>query len=404
MLLQCKRKHTSEHWYLTFAITAGVAAKQPSAAIELRYKIQFWEEAQSGQGMSDRKINEKEKAGLLTLARSCEDHAPSDQVEKMAKNLCRRIEAVPLTKSAASRLEKLLRDSLEAMQTGQENTAVLLLQRSFEIWMTSASEKKEEAAGRKGIMGIIKWVGNLLTGNKESGTEAGMVSAELEKAQAQMIELQNRISSLYDKHSSRMKELEQLAAGCAGHAKDSDKYKRTRIQARPLMAEVTSLESEIEKTAKLLEQNIRYRSLLKEGQTNFELQKYLPDKAKSQAVMSMITENAEQLQGDLQDMNDSLGENERRMKDAANMGTSSREEEDLFDRLAAEAGKEAEKPETGPEIFTGTVKPVPADTDESAGTPAQTAAAAEGMPSGPVRTDPAPGQAEESNPAEVFDS
>ena len=74
-------------------------------------------------GTGKKGISSEEKADLRRLARFCEDHAPTDDLERMGRNIYRQMDTLSLTVKQAGEIKTLLREALAAMDTGQTNPA-----------------------------------------------------------------------------------------------------------------------------------------------------------------------------------------------------------------------------------------------------------------------------------------
>ena len=273
-----------------------------------------------------KEISLKEKQELLTTARSCEDHAPTDELERMGRNLYRQIEPLSLTKDQTDKLKKVLQEARSAMDSGQNHTAEYLLREAPGIWKKTESSAEVDKSTECGTMqntgrtflGRLKSVFSGSRSESQDDPEVGLVRSEYVQAEKQMYALQDKISGLYKRHEARLKELQQMADECAAFSVESSGYQMAKLRAMPVMAEIKNLENQINQAAGILKQNIQYCSMLQAGTMNFELKKFIPDTAKVQAVMDLITDTAADLYEDLNEMDEALTEHEQAIEKARN--------------------------------------------------------------------------------------
>lgn len=146
-----------------------------------------------------------------------------------------------------------------------------------------------------------------------------------------------------------MAEYEQKLKACVGCPADSYEYKISRQQAQSLRKKIADTEREIRLYASLLQKNEAYHSMLKSGETAFELRDYMPDPAEADLLMKKIAEETQDIAEDIRSFGktvDMCGQ----MLDMAEPADVFMEDEE-FDRMVQKHRKEAGKnhPEESPE-------------------------------------------------------
>ena len=269
------------------------------------------------------------------LAR-CEDRACDAQWEARFRRLKRKFEgiAVPSSDFCAEVLE-VIGELKPLMEKKQLQMAEIYVMRLEALAETAGRQERQDNR-----MGLLAKIGSLLGGKKDD-PEGELLRTQTEDAKQKIFQLQKKIAEISEERSGLMAEFEQKLKECAGCPADSYEYKLTRQQAQSLRKRIGDLENELKLYASLLQKNEAYHSMLKNGETAFELRNYMPDSAEADLLMQKIAEETQDIAAEIASFGESV-ENYGGMLDAANPSDVFGEDPE-FDRKVQEMREEARK-------------------------------------------------------------
>lgn len=247
-----------------------------------------------------KKKPERQREELLTLAEACQDRCIRTDLEEVCRGIRFRILQWDGNEAEYDRMRGVLADSLSLLDDRRMYEAELNLK---SLKHPAAGGRTEEPGG--GSMGLIgKLKGKLV--KREEEAQGAIMDGEEREAEARIREIERRIAALYDRHAAMLAQFERNVKRCAGLDRKSPAYQQLRQQALMLLPRIKSTEKQLTLYAQQLENSSRYQALVELGRSTFELQKYMPDASRTEAVMQMVSRDLQDLTDEISDMRGSL--------------------------------------------------------------------------------------------------
>lgn len=283
------------------------------------------------------KKGKQDQEELLALLLECQDRCLKTDLESVCKEIRRNIDGNVFGKDSIRDLRSILGEAREELKRRNLNTAGVCLDRAF--WLSRAAEAGKAGDWRMGLFGRIKEI----AGRHEQDSQTKMLGLEGKEAEQRVYELEKKIASLYDSHSELTRQLEEKVKQCSALNKNDNAYLKLRQQAMALMPRIRSLEKQIHMHIKMLESSSRYQAMIEMGNSAFELQKFMPDISRAEAMMEWIAGKTQDVSESMEDLSSGIDQYEAEISmAAAGEADGSAEFDDRVAKVRSEAVPEAE--------------------------------------------------------------
>lgn len=283
--------------------------------------------------MSNKKNSRKYEYARKLLS-ECEDYAVGTELEHQCRDKRRELEGLRTKAGLSDQQMEQIETLKQALRNKQMSTAGFYLsQLGFR-----ESDSREPGLGSS-IMKIFQKIKSALTGDKTEYQQS-VLRKEAAEADKKIFELQKQLASIVDKHAVLMKQIMQTAIDCTKLKPDSMEYRMKRQEALVLVPQVKAYENMIKQYSKVLENSSKYSSMLQTGIATAALKTFLPDLARAEAILGMISDETENIA-------ENAREFEREYERYSRVADSSSdlhafEDDDMFEAMVKKAQAEQE--------------------------------------------------------------
>ena len=261
---------------------------------------------------------------LTAMLLECQDRCIHTDLEYT----CKEIRRILAQKEPGSKdypvLLPLIEEARSEIRQNRLHSAAVRLDRI--LWISKNVGAGKAVGKNMGILNHLK----AGIGKRESDSQKAMIEKEEKEAEQRVYDIEKQIARLYDDHSELTKQFERKVKTCSELDKDNNMYRQTKQQALALLPRIRSIEKQINMYAKMLETSSRYHAMIEMGKTTFDLQKFMPDISKAEAMMQWITEGAQETAENMSGLSSEIGKYEREIDSAASAEAFSGED---FDNL-----------------------------------------------------------------------
>lgn len=260
--------------------------------------------------MKKRKKKENWQKELLMILNECQDRCFETDMENICRDIGRNIKENGLADDFVYDMWENLEAARLELRQKHFNTANVYLGRTLFLCKESRTGK---AVDRH--MGLINYIKGKIE-KRESDSRAKILDLEGKETEQRIFDIEKKIAMLYDSNSELMKQFESKVKKCLTLGKDDNVYSQTRQQALAMLPRIKSIEKQINMYAKMLEGSSRYQAMIEMGKTTIDIQKYMPDVNRVEAMMEWISEETQEVSENMESLSSEMNRFEKEISSA----------------------------------------------------------------------------------------
>ena len=323
---------------------------------------------------------------LTALLNACEDVAEDSSAQREIRVLKRSLDGRSISLPEQEALRQILTDLRIALRERQTHMALICLSRAQDL-----IGQLSESGKRRKRMGLFDKIKKSL-GDRDRRTQDRQLADKKRQVSSDIYELKQKIADLQERKYRLECKYREAAAECAKIGKSDPRYVSIRREALTLQPQIQALDRSIAAYDKALQNNAQYQAMIESGEMIRELAGLQPDVAEVDAILGTITEQTEDMTGNIDDMSDTIRAYDRNLASAVPSATG---EPDPFDQLISELSPTAA--EAPVQSVKGSVRQTPVRSPTSVGSPAAATGSSETQM--PARRSAAEGRPRTEKPA-----
>jgi len=282
----------------------------------------------------------KQQKEICQLLQECEDILLDPDVIKACRRFKDFIQQVHNpNKEELDRWKAGIFNVKKELKLGQKSLALLDLQNLMRQEERIVFIKKGKRMSPLGKIG--KWLHSSKE-QRENALQKKMLEEESRDAEKQMYMLQDQIETLYKEYERLQLLLESKVKECAALSQNSARYNIVRQEALLIKPKLKTIENQLAGYVKMLENHAGYQAMIQAGIANFDLKSYLPNSARSETIMGMISEEAEEISASSEIFGKNIQDYQFSI-DKASQGSLGIEDDEFDDLVKAQRDENAQK-------------------------------------------------------------